>query len=80
MTRLLITHVLAFYLGAGLFAGLLTQRAVPALNSVGVAFIAVTWPEQIRFARISSGCSLPIDRVPEQVQSWMFSLGTEEGF
>ncbi|MDY8108305.1 hypothetical protein U0C82_03960 [Fulvimarina sp. 2208YS6-2-32] len=47
---------LSMYAGAGLFAGLMMQRAIPPLNPLGVTFIALTWPNQIRCARVSSGC------------------------
>lgn len=57
MTRTITACLLSAYLGAGLFAGLLMQRAIPALNPVGIAFMAVTWPRQIICARIDSGCS-----------------------
>lgn len=56
MGRIIATHLLALYLGAGLFGGLLMQRAIPAMNGVGVAFYAATWPRQIACARVSAGC------------------------
>lgn len=56
MSRIILTHLIAAYLGAGLFSGLMMQRAIPALNPLGVAYIAVTWPGQIICARTDSGC------------------------
>lgn len=79
MARLVLTHILAAYIGAGLFSGLLMQRAIPAINPLGLAFIAVTWPEQIRCGGTVSECEVPIERVSERAQSWMFSFDTKEG-
>lgn len=58
------------YLGAGLFAGLMMHRAIPALNPLGVAFIAATWPNQIRCARVESAC----DAVPEWAGPYIFTF------
>ena len=55
--RIIATHLVAIYLGAGLFAGLLMERAVPAMNAAGVAFVALTWPRQIICARAETACS-----------------------
>lgn len=60
----------SMYLGAGLFAGLLMQRAVPALNPLGVAFIAINWPNQIRCARVSAGC----DAIPKWFGPYLFTF------
>lgn len=60
----------SMYLGAGLFAGLLMQRGIPALNPLGVAFIAVTWPNQIRCARVSSGC----EATPSWIAPYIFTF------
>lgn len=65
-----VVIILSMYLGAGLFAGLLMQRAVPALNPLGVAFIAITWPNQIRCARVLSNC----DAVPQWVSPYIFTF------
>lgn len=56
MTRQIVIVLVSMYLGAGFFAGFLMQRAIPPLNAVGITFIAATWPNQIRCARVSSGC------------------------
>ncbi|MGN6770653.1 MAG: hypothetical protein ACTHJQ_12535 [Rhizobiaceae bacterium] len=70
MKRYILVSLVSAYLGAGLFAGLLMQRAVAPLNPLGVAFIAVTWPNQIRCARISSGC----DAIPAWASSYIFTF------
>jgi hypothetical protein len=71
LTRAVTTHLLAAYLGAGLFAGLLIKQAIPALNPLGVAYITTTWPAQIYCARTSSGCRA----MPSEKQAhWMFSF------
>ena len=52
----------------------LTEEA-SALNPVGVAFIAVTWPNQIRCARADAGCSpLP----PAWMAPYLFSIGERQ--
>jgi hypothetical protein len=56
MTRNIITHGLCFYLGAGLFGGLLMATAIPAMNVLGVAYFAATWPMQVYCARPTSEC------------------------
>jgi hypothetical protein len=70
MGRLILTSLVSAYFGAGLFAGLLMQRAIPALNPLGVAFIAATWPNQIRCARVESGC----EAVPQWVAPYVFTF------
>lgn len=65
-----IIVLVSMYAGAGIFAGLLMQRAVPALNPVGAAFIAATWPNQIRCARLSAQC----DAVPEWIGPYAFTF------
>jgi hypothetical protein len=50
------TFAFAMYLGASLFAGLLVQRAIPPLNTLGVAVVGLTWPRQLQCARVSSNC------------------------
>jgi hypothetical protein len=70
MKRYLIVSLVSAYLGAGFFAGLLMQRAVGPLNPIGIALIAVTWPNQIRCARISSNCKA----VPEWAAPYIFTF------
>lgn len=69
--RLLLVAALSAYLGAGTFAGLMMQRAIPALNPLGVAFIAATWPNQVRCARVSAGCD---PTPPEWAQPYLFTF------
>lgn len=69
--RPVIIFAAGAYVGAGLFAGLLMQRAVPALNPLGVSYIAATWPMQIACARKSSGCS-PMP--PASLSPYLFSF------
>lgn len=70
MGRFVIVSLVSMYIGAGLFAALLTQRAVPALNPVGAVFIIATWPNQIRCARVESGCKA----IPEWVGPYLFTF------
>ena len=75
MGRILAAFAVGAYLGAGLFAGLLTQRSIPALNAVGVTYIAATWPNQIRCARTAADCS-PMP--PEWMAPYLFSIGERQ--
>lgn len=68
--RYVIVSAASMYVGAGLFAGLLMHRAIPALNPLGVVFIAATWPNQIRCARIESGCEAP----PKWMAPYIFTF------
>lgn len=70
MAKLLITALVSMYLGAGLFAGLMMQRAVPALNPLGVGVVAITWPNQIRCARVSSDC----EPIPAWAAPYIFTF------
>ena len=67
--RSVITHALAVYIGAGLFAGLLMQAAIPAINALGVGYIAITWPMQIYCAPAARQCGTP--------PAWAFTLVDE---
>lgn len=69
--RFAVGFVIGLYLGAGLFSGLLMQRAIPALNPVGLTYLAMTWPRQIICARVSSGCST---EPPSWMHSYLFSF------
>ncbi|WP_411839812.1 hypothetical protein [Paracoccus sp. ME4] len=71
MTRLIAAFLLGAYLGAGIFAGLLHQRAVPALNVVGIAWITATWPNLIRCARADAGCD---PTGPEWMRPYIFTF------
>jgi hypothetical protein len=66
--RRILTHALSVYIGAGLFAGLLMKAAVPAINWIGVAYIAATWPVQIYCAPIRRECEV-------EPPDWAFSFG-----
>lgn len=65
-----VTVAASMYVGAGLFAGLMMQRAIPALNPLGVAVIAATWPNQIRCARVSDDC----EPIPSWLGPYVFSF------
>lgn len=71
MIRASIIFATGAYLGAGLFAGLLMQRAIPALNPLGITYIAVTWPMQIVCARKDSGCEAA---PPKVLAPYLFSF------
>jgi len=61
-----LTHTLAAYLGAGLFAALIMNAAIPALNWKGMAYIAAAWPGQVYCARVDQNCQEP--------PQWAFSF------
>lgn len=56
MIKIIFTHLLTAYLSVGIFSGVLLQRAVPALNILGITYVTITWPNMIRCARASSNC------------------------
>ena len=62
--------LVCMYLGAGLFAGLLMQRAIPAINTLGIAYIAASWPRQIICAREADNC----DVLPDWLAPYIFSI------
>ena len=70
--RMTAVALLCIYLGAGLFAGLLMQRAIPALNPLGITYIALTWPREIQCARTESDCS---SDPPGWLVPYLFSFG-----
>lgn len=70
MIRYITVSIVSAYLGAGLFAGLMMQRAIPAINPIGVAFIAATWPNQVRCARVVSGCK----PIPSWAKPYIFTF------
>ena len=72
--RTLIIVVVSAYLGAGLFAGLLMHRAIPALNPLGIGYIAATWPRQIICARVETDCK----PMPESLAPYLFSFGGDQ--
>lgn len=71
MGRFILGLAIGLYLGAGLFGGLLMQRAIPALNPLGVAYMAVTWPRTIICARVVDNCS---QEPPEWLAPYLFSF------
>lgn len=71
MIRHILAAALCLHLGAGLFAGLLMQRSIPALNPAGVAYIAMTWPRVLRCARSDSGCD---PAPPDWLAPYLFSF------
>lgn len=54
--RPIITHLAAAYLGAGIFCASLMGIAIPALNMIGKAYIALAWPKMIYCGRVNDGC------------------------
>lgn len=74
MIRLILVACVSAYLGAGLFAGLLMQRAIPALTPLGVGYVAMTWPRQIICARVQSGCN---PEIPDSIAPYLFKFGEQ---
>jgi Na+-translocating ferredoxin:NAD+ oxidoreductase RnfD subunit len=70
--RSIFTHMIAVYIGAGLFGALLMKAAIPAMNPLGMVYFTVSWPQQIICARADSRC----DPMPaEWLARHMFSFG-----
>ena len=70
----IITHLVAAYVGAGLFGGLVMQAAVPPMNNFGVAFYGFTWPAFLVCARTEVEDCNPFDHIPVSVQALMFTF------
>ena len=64
MIRLIFSHGIAVYLGAGVFAASLMGSAIPAINWLGYAYITAAWPHMVYCAPVERGC----DPMPPQ---WM---------
>lgn len=73
MTRKIITHLLALYLGAGLSLGLVMQQVLP-LNALGVAVYAATWPRHVYCARPGADCFGTADYVPVWLLALLFDV------
>lgn len=73
MKKLIATHLLAAYLGAGIFSGTLLAQAIPALNIVGIAYNAVMWPAMVYCAPVARDCD-PLGSTPEWMQTAMFTF------
>ena len=69
MMRSVISHALAVYIGAGLFAGFILQVSIPAINALGIGYISITWPMQIYCAPAARQCGAP--------PAWACTLGDE---
>ena len=62
--RYVCVSLLSVYFGAGLFGGLLMKQAIPAINPLGVAYYAATWPGHVYCASTVRDCdSFPGPRV-----------------
>jgi len=72
--KLILTHLVAAYVGAGLFGGLVMQAAVPQMNTFGVAVYGVTWPAFLFCARTDMEDCKPFAHIPMSVQALMFDL------
>ena len=44
MFKKILTHLLAMFVGAGLFGGITIGAAIPAMNIYGVVYYVITWP------------------------------------
>lgn len=69
--RHIATHLLALYIGAGLFGGIIMSRVLP-LTGVGIAYYAATWPQQVYCAAPERGCFAQSDYLPIWFQKLMF--------
>jgi len=65
MRERVIGCAVVLYLGFGLCEGLLLKTAIPAVNGLGVAYMAVAWPGFIK----GSPLEAPIPR-------WAFTFKT----
>ena len=73
MSRL-VKYLVSAYVGAGLFGGLVMQAAIPAMNGIGVAVYASSWPAFLYCARHDIGTCDPFSHIPLVVQGYMFTF------
>ena len=66
--RAALSHLLAGYVGAGLFGGLLMKMSIPALNPIGVVFYALTWPAFVYCAPTSRNCNM-LESIPTSIST-----------
>lgn len=69
----LLTHLMAMYLGAGIFGGFVMYHSIPAMNVIGVAAYAVTWPNFLYCARQDNDC-IAMDFIPLKYKAYMFNF------
>lgn len=75
MKKLLLTHLIAFYLGAGVFGALLVKQGVPPINLLGMSYLIGMWPKVLYCTPVNRGCE-PMP--PEWLAPFMFSFeGTQ---
>ena len=77
MIRPILTHLLALYLGAGLFGGVVMATHLP-LSWLGVTYYTITWPEHIYCARPASNCAPVLSKFPPWAQEWFFTLPNQK--
>jgi len=66
-----LSHALAMYLGAGIFAASLIKASIPALNMLGMSYITATWPMLIYCTPAERGCDgMP----PDWTAPYLFSF------
>jgi hypothetical protein len=67
----ILTHTIALYLGAGLFAASLIGASIPALNMLGHMYITLTWPALVYCAPVHRACDgMP----PDWAGPYLFSF------
>ena len=73
--RILATHLIALYIGAGLFGGITMSTFLP-LNWLGVTYYTLTWPEHLYCAQV--GCGPVLTYLPPHMQAWFFDLESNQ--
>ena len=77
MGKTIITHLIALYLGAGIFGGAMLYSAMPALNIFGAGIQAVMWPAMVYCVPKERNCN-PLAYLPEWTQQSMFTFNRNE--
>lgn len=78
MIRSTLAAIFWAYFGAGMFGGLVMQTAVPAMNGLGVAYYAMTWPAFLHCARTDVKSCNPLSLPPVWLGRYMFDLEKEK--
>ncbi|MBW3243407.1 hypothetical protein KUV57_12105 [Epibacterium sp. DP7N7-1] len=74
IARSIFAAIFWAYFGAGMFGGLVMQAAVPAMNGLGVAYYAATWPAFLHCARSDVTSCNPLTLPPPWIGKHLFDL------
>lgn len=71
MIRHILIAAICLHLGAGFAFGLMMKQRIPALNPLGMAYIAIHWQRQLGCVSAGNGCD---PAPPEWLGPYLFSF------